>query len=119
MTTASVTIPAEVADTIERLRNNERDNAYITELALRTGGGIPLDSQVLRTIPFDTLLAALVNGYERDGSEEERRHEEVRRRYVYLEDNARYGNIYAEGACREIVQTLDTLGIQIEGVNAS
>ncbi|GAA0396701.1 hypothetical protein [Paenibacillus motobuensis] len=45
MTISSVTISAEVADTIERLRKDERDNAYITELALRTGGGISLASQ--------------------------------------------------------------------------
>lgn len=109
MTTTIVIILTDVADTIERLRKDERDNAYITELALRTGGGLPLDSQVLRSIPFNTLLAALVNGYEREMTEEERKHARIRDAYVHWA-----GGDFSDG----IYFALNVLGIQIEGVNA-
>ena len=113
------TIPRQVAETIERLRNfNEYTNANITELATRTGGALHRDTVTLRTIPFDTLLAALVNGYTVEKSSEElerEAHDLIRKEYRYHarssfgEDNA-----YAEGMC----DTLNHLGIKIEGVNA-
>lgn len=55
-----VVIPREVAEEIEHLRSGvgygvTRDNAYICELAMRTGGGNPTATRILRQIPFDSF----------------------------------------------------------------
>lgn len=117
------TIPAEVADVIECFRNR--------------GGGLPawsneaiLDhvinsaapnrrTNALRSIPFDTLLAALVNGYEREQTPEEY----VRNLYEGLGREAEFARtivgsdsgVSADRARRAIECTLSALGIKIEG----
>ncbi|MEK3836512.1 hypothetical protein [Paenibacillus sp. FSL R7-0128] len=122
--TTKVTIPREVADALETLRSGTtgipvRDNAYICELAMRTGGGgVPVSTQVLRQIPFDTLLAALVNGYERELTEEEKRERaygSLRQMYAHHYDDA--FEDYSDGWCEGVVTALTTLGIVIPGVN--
>ncbi|MEC0369996.1 hypothetical protein [Paenibacillus chibensis] len=102
-------IPAEVADVIERLRAEGYDNSGIVALESRTGGGLHSDPITLRTILFDTLLAALVNGYEREKTPEDK----IRAVYEEPADGE-----YAQGYEDGIVFTLDTLGIKIAGVNA-
>ncbi|WP_339306818.1 hypothetical protein [Paenibacillus sp. FSL R5-0519] len=113
-------IPAEVADIIEEMRKipycNNRDitNAY---------DGDPGRREKLRAISFDTLLAALVNGYERELSEEEKR--AVKQRDL-AQDYSRYRD--GEGHYEEYVQdyafadgikhAINMLGVKIEGVNA-
>ena len=42
----------------------------------------------------------------------------IRERFAYLKHNADAGNVYARSACAEVVTTLKSLGIKIEGVNA-
>lgn len=118
------TIPNEVADVIEGLRNESAyQNVGIIDIAMRTGGGLHRDTVTLQTIPFDILMAALVNGYDREMTEEERIHREIRVKYVEKRSSARLmghawhsreTSAYADG----IRFALDTLGIQIEGVNA-
>lgn len=73
----------------------------------------------LRSIPTATLLRALVNGYEVEKTSEElakekreQAEETLRTRFVYLR---RIGAMARAGELRE---TLNTLGIEIEGVNA-
>ncbi|WP_342439272.1 hypothetical protein NSS79_10365 [Paenibacillus sp. FSL L8-0436] len=119
-----VTIPREVADAIETLRRDSAsdpafDNegiahAYVTESYV---GPIALN---LRKIPFDTLMRALLDGYERELTEEEKRAQSatyVKHRYLEAlefadEDELQLG--FINGA-RFV---LDEFGITIEGVNA-
>ncbi|MCG7407752.1 hypothetical protein MH117_09980 [Paenibacillus sp. ACRRX] len=114
------TIPNEVADVIEAMRvDPQYDNSRIVSVALRTGGAVSHATTVLQTISFNALLSALVNGYEREMTEEQK-HSRILR--VYTDHTDGVGDfssknedaIYAVG----IKFTLDTLGIQIEGVNA-
>nr|WP_154895200.1 hypothetical protein [Paenibacillus xylanexedens] len=118
-------IPAEVADVIEGLRDPESghvfSNAEITAQALNTGGTMHIDTVTLRKIPFDTLLAALVNGYEREKTPEETvrdMYEGFKEREGWLPE--RYGHDYGAGTARRAIEvTLNTLGIKIKGVNAN
>lgn len=121
-----VTIPAEVADVIENLRDPSGghvfSNAEIIALASKTGGALHSDTVTLQKIAFDTLLAALVNGYERERAPEEY----VRDLYRGLKEEAEFarttlGTDYgmsADRARRVMERTLNALGIKIEGVNA-
>ncbi|QOT13759.1 hypothetical protein JNUCC32_31220 (plasmid) [Paenibacillus sp. JNUCC32] len=107
-------IPKEVAEVIEKLRRNpDYGDAFICDLASRTGGGLHNDTITLRLIPFDTLLSALVNGYVVEKSAEELAHECIRAEYRYY-----CGDPYGRGARHGIIYTLETFGIKIEGVNA-
>lgn len=111
------TIPNEVADAIEELRDGHgHDNSRIIYAAMRTGGGLSKYTITLQTIPFDTLLAALVNGYEREMTAQGKLLYEYE---AHLFNQGNYNTsaedmAYADG----IRYTLDTLGINIEGVNA-
>jgi hypothetical protein len=122
------TIPGEVADAIERLRSRyEADNSEIITLALKTGGGLHADTITLQKIPFDTLLAALVNGYGRELTEEEREarriaeaHESIRDEYEeHVGHNGRYASGAEDDAFADGIRfALNALGVKISGVNA-
>ena len=82
------TIPRQVAEVIERLREiNGYNNAGILRLATRTGGALHNDTVMPNTIPFDTLLSALVNGYTVEKSAEELAHEKLRKAYEHWMGN--------------------------------
>lgn len=117
-----VTIPHEVADTIETLRRDSASNpafdnegiahAYVTETYV---GPIALN---LRKIPFDTLMRALLDGYERELTEEEAREQaygSLRQMYARHYDDA--FEDYSEGFCEGVVTALTTLDILIPGIN--
>lgn len=121
------TIPNDVADAIEELREKPGalDNARIIELAMPSRTSIAIDKTVdaIRSIPFDTLMAALVNGYERELTEEQIAHAKIRNRHKAELITARFSGHY--GARQENVAfadgikfTLDALGIKVSGVNA-
>ena len=126
-----VTIPREVADAIETLRDPETghafSNAEIVSVALKTGGGLHRDTVALQKIPFDTLLTALVNGYERELTEEEAREKalsDIRANYTWYDAAASEESRMFNGdptrhmlAMYAIRDTLNTLGIDIPGVN--
>jgi len=114
-----VIIPREAADAIETLRRDSAsdpafDNegiahAYVTE---SYAGPIALN---LRKIPFDTLMRALLDGYERELTEEEARelaYEELREIYATPPQS-----MFARGFDEGLVFTLNTLGIVIPGIN--
>lgn len=71
------TIPAEVADLIENMRKVGITNQEMTRIALGSTL-VTVYNDILSSIPFDTLLAALVNGYERELAEDEKRAENER-----------------------------------------
>lgn len=111
------TIPNEVADVIEHLRDRAAfDPAYTNEDIISSVFDPSTSSRfdTLRTVPFDTLMAALVNGYERELTEEQRKQKirEMYREHGYCLGS---GNL---GIRKGIRDTLSILGIQIEGVNA-
>jgi predicted sugar kinase len=112
-----VTIPQEVSDAIEWARITDGDSAgIIRRIESPYYSGYHTDA--LRSIPFETLLSAIVNGYLIEKSAEELAHDAIRTRYLYLKHNAESGNIYAREAYTEMVRTLNTLGIKITEVNA-
>ncbi|MFW5434286.1 hypothetical protein [Paenibacillus apiarius] len=112
------TIPNEVADAIEFFRVPPVDdahsysNAEIIEVALSGEEGS--HEGALTSFDFDTLMAALVNGYEREMTEEQRK-QKVRGVYRELEE---CNTLYDVGIRRGIRTALGIFGITIEGVNA-
>ncbi|WP_010494978.1 hypothetical protein [Paenibacillus elgii] len=93
-------IPHYVADTIERLRERQRDNRYILCMVVDADFYGPF-SRSLRSIPFDTLHAALVNGYTVELTKRERVENAIRDglggRYVPPGVLDEIERIYAEG----------------------
>lgn len=113
------TIPKEVAGLIRNLRNSD-PYPLSAESILRIAthpGAIESYREILRSIPFDTLLSALVNGYVVEKSAEELAHDKIRVEYHFRMSYAHRNAIDAARA-DAIKFTLDTLGIKIEGVNA-
>jgi hypothetical protein len=128
MTMTQVTIPNDVADAIEHYRKRWFDNAKLTEFTLSKdwAGSYPT---ALRSIPFDTLMAALINGYEREQTAEQRAlaatqraHNTIRLEYLrclsYCESEVSAVRIRNCGERDGIKSTLDTLGVKITEVNA-
>ncbi|KJK28474.1 hypothetical protein [Paenibacillus polymyxa] len=102
-------IPAEVADAIEELRTLRRGEATNRDILLRRERiGNPYYTALI-SISYDTLMAALVNGYERELTEEQRKHDILREAYFDL-----LGTEFASG----INYTLTTLGVSVSGVSA-
>lgn len=118
-------VPRNVAEAIERLRSNPAplSNEIILRIASWRAPSA-FDGQsadAIRSIPFDTLLAVLVNGYEVEKSP----HEQIRARYEYYKGKLElrltlYEDEYSIGirGMRDIEFVLNTLGIEISGVNA-
>lgn len=103
----TVTVTKEVAETIEALRKYGYSNAQIV-YEMEKGGLLqePLDSyfnEAPRTT--DDLLSALVNGYEVGKTREDN----LREYYSLLSDGTWEQDV--------VVNTLEILGIKIEGVN--
>lgn len=107
-------IPAEVADFIENLRKANVSNQDIVRLA-QGNTLVPVYHEILSSIPFDTLLAALVNGYDREQTKEERSHVEIRKEYEWRNGSSRP---YSVGMADGIRYAVAMLGVKIEGVNA-
>jgi len=112
-----VTIPADVADLIGNMRKVGCTNEEIARVAMGNTS-IPLYHEVLSQIPFDTLLAALVNGYEREQTEEERAHAAILKEYRSAWIDAGDGDEHANGFTDGVEFALNTLGVKIGGVNA-
>lgn len=111
-TQSKVTIPSEVADYLDGYLETMGADWVLRSRYIAGQAG---SDHVLDDIPFDTLLSALVNGYERELKEEEARelaYEELREIYANppLSD---YGRGFDSG----LLFTLDTLGIVIPGIN--
>lgn len=116
-----VTIPREVADRIEGLRSSALSNERIVDVYVSEGRGSSPSTKGIRSISFDTLLTALVNGYERELTEEETRHKAIVDEYseyvygVQQRETEAEDYAYADG----IVFTLNALGVEIPGVNTA
>lgn len=131
MNNAKVTVPREVADAIESFRRAGRDNAYIAGIAISDGPGTWIShSFFIRSFPFDTLMAALINGYTVEKSaeeiaEDERKatYERIYRLYIRKVSDSKKDHLefyrgndagYADG----IAFVLNELNVKIPGVNA-
>lgn len=108
-------IPQRVADAIESFREHGfPSNENIIKVAHDRGAAVTPRLVAIRSIPFDTLLAALVNGYEREVTPEQLTHEKILRQYVQHRDRTTYDTGYRYG----VEMALNALGIAIDGVNA-
>ncbi|WP_149093363.1 DUF1642 domain-containing protein [Paenibacillus terrae] len=106
-------IPAEVADAIEELRGKGENNRGILMRRERVGNPYYL---ALMSIHYDTLMAALANGYERELTEEQARKQTYAEIVLTLqrhrEGTGRYDKYDEDHAFADGVQyTLDMLGI--------
>lgn len=112
-TQAKVIIPREVADAIEYFRAEAGSNDEIAYTALH----LIYDGEAaksLRKIPFDMLMRALLDGYERELTEEEKRYQEFRDVYaLHCGTYPEIDNAYAAG----MMQALIILRIVIPGIN--
>ncbi|MEK5395952.1 hypothetical protein [Paenibacillus sp. FSL K6-2859] len=125
-TQAKVTIPREVADAVENLRKGDESSAFTNEdIAYKysTISDRSVSALSIRKIPFDTLMRALLDGYERELTEEEAREEAYEKlRQVYAEhrsgegayETSREDRIFSDG----IKCALNTLGIVISEINS-
>jgi hypothetical protein len=125
MTNANkVTLPREVAEAIEDVKQYYTNADIIANIVTDRstsayGTKMPVLIGYARTEKrgTDTLLAALVNGYEVEKSPEEL----VKQYYDNRDADYRANTKTATqscGECRGIIITLQLLGIEIEGVNA-
>lgn len=114
-----VTIPREVADAIEKMRSDGHDNESVIYAVINPTRSYDDRLTHLRSIEFNTLLSALVNGYERELTEEECRHATISGRYVrHIEGAGDYDYSYADTAHAEGIEwVLNELGIVISGIN--
>ncbi|NHN31195.1 hypothetical protein [Paenibacillus agricola] len=122
----NVLIPAisrEEADAIEVLRSKigESSTQSFVYKVLNANDYEGRDYDILRSIPFDTLLAALVNGWTVEKTPEEAAHEYVRNWYESL---AKVAANPADTAWQmaqirmwTIEDVLRIVNVKIEGVN--
>lgn len=115
--TKKVTLPREVAEAIEMYLTEFDKRALLhTFCDPKTKGWTPRYS-VFHNVNLDTLMSALVNGFEIEQSPEEK----VREYYEaneQMEDWIGQDGHDARLTLDVIEQTLDLLGIKIEGINA-
>lgn len=120
-TQTKVTIPANVADTIEYYRSWGVSNSAIIHDVM-DGDNTEAYVETLRSIPFDTLLSALVNGYDREMTAEELIHARIRETYDDKMQCARTAYNFHESCLYwrftdGMKYVLNELGVIIDGVN--
>jgi hypothetical protein len=123
---ARVTLPREVAEAIEKLRENGVRNFAIIHSALKLSEASTEEKVISDWVAenyqdnLDALIIALVNGYEIEKSPEDK----VREYYNYAQDRYDLSNNgsseedYFAGVLKGIEITLNLLDIKIPGVNA-
>jgi hypothetical protein len=118
MNANKVTLPREVAEAIAYYKSEGIDAKEIMRLITSDSGHTLYDADIDALIiygrkNFDSVLEALVNGYEVEKSQEEK----VRDYYLKIKDVSNGDDIY-DAQAYAIENTLELLGIKIEGVNA-
>ncbi|EDW22610.1 hypothetical protein FO510_05305 [Bacillus pumilus] len=109
-------ITKEQAKAISYLRGLGRDDEYI----LSHFGVYVRHCAVLNDLSRVSLAAALINGYEVTKSPEQKVRDYYEANYAKHERSKPFSDddYYTAGVSNGIKQTLDHLGIKIEGVNA-
>jgi len=116
-----VKLPRLVADKLDQLRSF----GYSTETIFACRADTSPNYAILRTIPFDTFLQAVVSGYEREVTEVERQAEAIERiktTYQRKRTEARDArDLYEAGIYWRFIDgmkfVLNELGVVIDGVN--
>jgi len=103
-----VKIPQEVAAKLDQLR----EYGYSTRSILSCYYEPSDTYAVLRTIPYETFIQAVVNGFHREKTDDEK-HAELAAVYNGCDLDIDYD----DGVRVGIVRTLDILGITVEGIN--
>jgi DNA-binding Lrp family transcriptional regulator len=121
-----VTLPREVAEAIEKLRENGVRNFAIIHSALKLSEASAEEKVISDWVTenfqdnLDALIIALVNGYEIEKSPEDKvreYYEEMREVFKSTIDGS-YDEEYLRGIIHGVVKTLNLLDIKIPGVNA-
>nr|WP_154895201.1 hypothetical protein [Paenibacillus xylanexedens] len=119
-----VVIPAVVADALDQAKKERMGNESILEVRNEEyPGETQVNGAALRFIPFNTLLRSLVNGYESELTEEQKRADrerELARDYEQHRNGAgRYDEYSQDYAFADGIEyALDMIGVKIGGVNA-
>jgi hypothetical protein len=116
-----VVLPREVAEAIEGLREKGWNNAWLIQIPFKK----ELGGEKIGTIKkyamgnLETYMTALINGYEIEKSPEEkvREYYESHMNQVELTEHLSYEEGYVDGVIDAVEETLNLLGIKIEGVN--
>jgi hypothetical protein len=108
-----ITLPREVAEAINNLLESGGERAGIIEYHAKNPNGWAGECKPLNGLDLDTLIQALYYGYEIEKSPEDK----VREYYEGYETcTPELAGMYA-GIREGVRQTLNLLGIKIEGVN--
>lgn len=119
---SKVTLPKEVGEAIENLRDfGFTDYGIIVESADTTRKGNEIDElRIIRKFTFESegdgaqiILQALVNGFEVERTP----HDELRDLYYEMSVAADSGSRYSHIGRRTVEKTLNILGITVEGIN--
>lgn len=105
-----VKIPQPVADKLDQLRNFGYSMESI--VACRTDSSA--NYAILRTIPFETFLQAVINGYEREKSYSDR-HADLLRYYKRWTDGLMDCS-YDDARAETVRDVLRILGIKVTGI---
>jgi hypothetical protein len=114
---ARVTLPREVAEAIEKIREKGGRNYVIVRAAIKLSEASAeekvISDWVIKNFQdnLDALIIALVNGYEIEKSPEDKVRE-------FFESCRQFDSTYHYGAKYGIITTLNILDIKIPGVNA-
>jgi hypothetical protein len=109
-----VTLPKEVAEELEYALEHERSNSILFAEVI---AGVYEKLHAHFEYDTDSLMSALVNGYEVEQTPEEKVREYYEG-YKRMEAWRGHDGHDARGAVDIIETTLDLLGIKISGVNA-
>jgi hypothetical protein len=121
-----VSLPKEIADALDGVKQFYKSNAdIIADIIESRVPLIPCGEHLLPLIKYsrkdagnaDILMSALINGYEIEQTPEERLHQYYEKLKMFTESTsfAPVGSYFSE--MEGIKNTLDILGIKIEGVN--
>lgn len=112
MTNEKITLPRGVSESIERLRSKGYTDAHIVHDIERGISSEVLNEYFYDKASPDDLMRALVIGYEVERTPEER----LRDYYEYLQ-RIKSDSIYDDLRAEAVEETLDILGITVEGIN--
>lgn len=119
MTLIQVKIPRNVAESIERQRGIGANNSDIIHAYMEGGAGHDIHDYVSSSDgSFDSLISALVNGYETEKTAEEKVYDIYARRKAKTIFPDEYDRGFNNGFMTGIEATLDITENEIIGVNA-
>jgi len=121
---AKVVLPKSVADAIKGMRDNGVNDCGIVSYVMRGSDSSDLTDYIKEIERWafkygeggspDMLMRAIVNGYQVESTPEDKLREYYER---ISEEGFEYANPRLLGRRRGILDTLDILGITIEGIN--